>query len=137
MRAADAAKNTDDLIEGTVKKIKDGSQLVGSTNKAFNEVATSTEKVGELVAEIAAASNEQAQGIEEVNKAVHEIDKVVQQTVANSEESATASREMSTQAELMKGYVKELACLVGGNANTGINVEASISPKRTILPLVN
>ncbi len=56
MRAADAAN----LIEGTVKKVKDGSQLVNKTNEAFSEVARSAAKVGELVAEIAAASNEQA-----------------------------------------------------------------------------
>ena len=76
MRAADAAKNTSALIEGTVKKIKDGSNLVTKTNEAFAEVAVSASKVGELVGEIAAASQEQAQGIDQINKAVAEMDKV-------------------------------------------------------------
>jgi len=84
MRAADAAKNTAVLIEGTVKKVKGGKDLVSTTNLAFAEVATSAKKVGEIVSEIAAASNEQAEGIEQVNKAVIEMDKVVQQNAANA-----------------------------------------------------
>jgi methyl-accepting chemotaxis protein len=117
MRAAEAARNTADLIEGTVKKVKDGGNLVNATSDAFTEVASSAAKVGELVAEIAAASNEQAQGIGQVNTAVAEMDKVVQQNAANAEESASASEEMSAQAEQMKEYVGDLILLVGANNN--------------------
>ncbi len=117
MRAADAARNTADLIEGTVKKVNDGSVLVSKTNEAFAQVAESTRKVGELVGEISAASNEQTDGIEQVNKAVTEMDKVVQQNAANAEESASASEEMSAQAEQMKASVVELAALVGGSGD--------------------
>lgn len=116
MRAAEAAKSTANLIEGTVKKVKGGSELVTRTNEAFGEVAKSAAKVRELVGEIAAASNEQAQGIEQVNKAVAEMDRVTQQTAANAEESASASEEMNAQAEQMRGIVQELAALVGGTA---------------------
>jgi methyl-accepting chemotaxis protein len=115
MRAADAAKNTAGLIEGTVKKVKDGSELVIRTNDAFGEVAKSTAKVGELVSEISAASNEQAQGIEQVNRTVSEMDRVVQQAAANAEESASASEEMNAQAEHMNGFIDELVGLVGSN----------------------
>ena len=124
MRAADAAKNTADLIEETVKKVKDGGDLVAATNEAFTEVATSAAKVGELVGEIAAASKEQAEGIEQVNKAVIEMDKVVQQNAANAEESASAAEEMNAQAEQMKGFVGELVSLVDGSAN-GAGVKGS------------
>ena len=92
LRAADAAKNTADLIEGTVKRVKDGAELVNKTNEAFSEVATSAGKVGELVGEIAAASNEQAQGIDQVNKAVVEMDRVTQQNAANAEERICVKR---------------------------------------------
>ncbi len=112
LRAADAAKNTAILIEGTVKKVKDGGDLVASTNEAFSEVATGTAKVGELVAEIAAASNEQAQGIDQVNNTITQMDKVVQQNAASAEESASASEEMSAQALNMKKMVDELVELV-------------------------
>ncbi len=115
MRAADAAKNTSDLIEGTVKKIGEGSDLVTKTNEAFSQVAESSRKVGELVGEIAAASNEQAQGIGQVNTAVTEMDKVTQQNAANAEESSSAAEEMSAQAEQMKSFVQDLVVLVGGH----------------------
>ncbi len=116
LRAADAAKNTAQLIEGTVKKVNDGSGLVAKTNEDFSQVAANTAKVGELVGEIAAASTEQAQGIEQVNTAVSEMDKVVQQNAAAAEESASASEEMTAQAEEMKAMVNELVALVGGKA---------------------
>jgi methyl-accepting chemotaxis protein len=119
MRAADAAKNTANLIEGTVKKVKDGTEIVTHTNEAFQEVAQSATKVGELVAEIAAASNEQAQGIGQVNTAVAEMDKVVQATAANAEESASASEELNAQAEQMKGNVGALVALVRGTGGNG------------------
>jgi methyl-accepting chemotaxis protein len=130
MRAADAARNTADLIEGTVKKVHEGGELVATTNEAFTEVAESASKVGELVGEIAAASNEQAEGIEQVNKAVVEMDKVVQQNAANAEESASASEEMNAQAEQMKGFVDELVTLVGGSENKATKVAvAKVRPQ--------
>ena len=127
MRAADAAKNTAHLIEGTVKRVKGGSELVEKTDKEFRQVAASVGKSGELVGEISAASQEQAQGIEQVNKAVSEMDRVVQQNAANAEESASASDEMNAQAERMKEFVAELVALVGGAGGntTRINVEPS------------
>ena len=115
LRSADAAKNTAVLIEGTVKKVKGGSELAARTNDAFTKVAESSSKVGELVAEIAAASNEQAQGIDQTNTAVAEMDKVTQQNAANAEESASASEELNAQAEQMTGIVEELSALVGGS----------------------
>ena len=117
MRSADAAKNTSVLIEGTVNKIKYGSDLVATTNEAFAEVAVSSSKVGELVGEIAAASQEQAQGIDQINKAVAEMDKVTQQTAANAEESASASEEMNAQAEQMKQVSITLADIIGGSSS--------------------
>ena len=114
MRAADAAKDTASLIEGTVKKIDQGGTLVADTNSAFGKVADSASKVGDLVGEIAAASNEQAEGIEQLNKAVTEMDKVVQQNAASAEESASSSAEMSDQAVNMKDYVEDLVAIVGG-----------------------
>lgn len=122
MRAADAAKSTADLIEGTVKKVKEGSELVQKTNAEFSDVAVSASKMGELVGEITAASSEQAQGIEQINRAVSEMDKVVQQNAANAEEAASASEEMSAQSEHMKGFVKDLMAIVGGGGSqTGTN----------------
>lgn len=117
LKAADAAKSTANLIEGTVKKIKEGADIVTKTSMDFSEIAKGTARVGELVAEITAASSEQAQGVEQVNKAVAEMDKVVQQNAASAEENASASEEMNGQAEQMRDFVKELVALVSGNGD--------------------
>ncbi|MCP3940873.1 MAG: methyl-accepting chemotaxis protein [Desulfobacteraceae bacterium] len=121
MRAADAAKNTAELIEGTVKKVTDGTTLVSTTNDAFSKVAKSTTKVADLVAEISEASKEQSSGIEQVNLAITEMDKVVQQNAANAEESAAASEEMNAQAEQLREYVGDLVQLVTGKNDQNIN----------------
>jgi len=113
MRAAEAARNTASLIEGTIKAVQNGNALTQSTQEAFQENMKISLKVDGLVAEIAAASNEQAQGIDQVNVAVAEMDKVVQGVAANAEESASASEEMDAQAVQMKDFVDELAKLVG------------------------
>jgi methyl-accepting chemotaxis protein len=124
MRAAEAAKNTAALIEGTVKTVTDGSELASATGSEFEQVASSSSKMTELVAEMAAASQEQAQGISQINIAVSEMDKVVQKNAANAEESASASEEMSAQAERLKAYVGELLAVIGG-ASDGHRQSAS------------
>ena len=113
MRAADAAKNTAELIDETVLKIGDGSELVTATHEIFSKVSDSTQKVKKIVEEIAAASNEQAQGIGQINMAVNEMDKVVQQNAASTEESASAAEDMKAQAEQMKASVQELMAVIG------------------------
>ena len=116
LRAAEAAKNTAALIDGTVKRVQTGADLVRSTGEAFDLVANGSRKVGELVAEIAAASREQAQGIEQVNTAVSQMDKVTQENAASAEESASASEELNAQAEQLHSYVADLVAIVGGRA---------------------
>ena len=113
-RAAESAKNTAGLIEGTVKKVKDGSGLMTGTREAFGNVANSAGKVAELLAEIAAASKEQSQGIDQVNTAVEDVDKVTQQNAAHAEESSSAAVELSSQAGQMKVMVEDLLGLIGG-----------------------
>jgi methyl-accepting chemotaxis protein len=124
MRAAEAAKNTQGLIEGNIQNIKQGSQIVTSTDEAFSKVEDSAQKVAELVAEIAAASAEQNQGIAQINTATVQMDKVTQQVASNAEESAAASEELSAQAVSMQDLVQDLVKLVdGGNNANGHVVE--------------
>jgi len=77
------------------------------------------------VAEIAAASNEQAQGIDQVNNAVAEMDKIVQRNAASAQETASASEEMSAQAEEMQGFVRELNTTVGGRKGEEVHGQAT------------
>ena len=135
MRAAEAAKNTSELIEKTVVKVRGGSELVERSNNAFSKVTESTSQVGILVGEISVASHEQAEGIEQVNRAVAEMDKVVQQNAASAEESAGASEEMSAQAEEMKATVHALVELVGKvKRDEGYTSSNQKHPTRLLLP---
>lgn len=113
MRAAQAAKNTSNLIENTIGTVKKSSELTRHTQEAFKENVKISSEAASLVDEIASASQEQAKGIEQISKAVVEMDKVVQQTAANAEESASAAEEMNAQAEQLNEYVDELTKVVG------------------------
>ena len=117
-RAADAAKNTSELIETSQKNADTSVTMVENLTKTFVGIEESSGKVATLVSEIAAASKEQAQGIEQVNTGVAEMDKVVQQNAANAEESASASEELSSQAEELKVMVGDLMAIVGGHADS-------------------
>jgi len=114
MRAAEAAKNTSNLIEGTVQKVNTGSALVKETSDSFNTAAESTTRIGTIITEMAGAASQQANAITQVTKAIHEIDTVTQSNAAAAEESASASEELSAQAEMMKGSVGNLLEMVGG-----------------------
>ncbi len=101
-RSAKAAKETAELIEGSVEKTRNGTDIAQATSEALAEIVASVSKVTDLVGEIAAASNEQAQGISQTNQALSQIDQVTQQNTASAEESAAASEELSGQAMTMK-----------------------------------
>ena len=115
LRAAEAAKNTAALIEGTVKEISRGTELATRTNVEFEAVSGSIMKVGELVEEISAASGEQAEGVAQVNRSITEMDQITQQNAATAEESAGVSEEMSAQAENMEEFVSRLESVLGTN----------------------
>ena len=101
-RSAKAASETAELIEGSVEKASNGTQIAERTAEALDEIVTSISKVSDLVGEIAASSNEQAQGISQVNIGMQQIDQVIQQNTANAEESAATSEELSSQAAELK-----------------------------------
>lgn len=136
MRAAESAHATANLMEGTVKKVKDGTGLMSGTREAFAQLAESAGKVAELLAEIAAASREQSQGIDQVNKAVGDVDKVTQQNAANAEESSAAAMELSSQAGQMKTMVDELLGLIGGKTSGSGRTQTKTWKKETVKKLM-
>lgn len=127
LRSAAAAKDTAQLIEGTVNKVREGSELVSSTSEAFMKAAKSSDHVRTLIEEISQASKEQSSGIDQVNIAISEMDKVVQQNAAVAEETASAAEEMSAQAGQLKSYVTDLVQLVTGK-NRREQQGVSLSP---------
>lgn len=117
LRAAQAARQTADLIEDTVIKVKKGATIVTEANEAFEKVTLTSKKASQLVEEIATASSEQSKGIDQINKALAEMDKVVQQNAANAEQSASASEELNAQAQEMKKFVDDLVVVIKGRVN--------------------
>ncbi len=86
-RSAKAAKETAEMIEGSMKKVDDGTAIADRTAAALQEIVGAAAKVTDLVAEIAAASNEQAQGVNQITQGLGQIDQVTQQNTAHAEES--------------------------------------------------
>lgn len=123
LRASEAARNTADLIEGTVNKVRAGSVLVHSTNGSFQKVAASTTAIAAIMAEIAVASREQATGIGQVNIGISELDRVTQQNAATAEEAASAAEELNGQAAYMHDSVRVLTSLVRGERRNGDDVK--------------
>jgi PAS domain S-box-containing protein len=101
-RSAKAAKETAEMIEGSIKKTEVGTRIAEDTSKALEEIVAGSAKVTDLISEIASASKEQAQGIEQINEGLGQVDQVTQQNSASSEELAAASEEMSSQSEMVK-----------------------------------
>ena len=104
-RSADAARETTEMIEGSIDKVSSGTEIANRTAKALEEIVEGVSNAARLVGEIADASNEQASGIEEVNQAIMQVSQVVQTNSATSEEAAAASEELSSQAQLLKDAV--------------------------------
>jgi len=119
MNAAEAAKNTTLLIKDTVQKVVCGSQLVSRTNKTFQDMIASSKKVQDLVAAIAASSQKQAAGVGQISRVVAEMDKAIQATSTLAEETASASKVLNAQAELVKEIVSQLMTMIGGPRGTG------------------
>jgi len=105
MRSAEAAKNTASLIEGAAKNANNGVILNKDVLASLQGINEQIEKVGEMMAEIAAASEQQDHGIQQINTALEQLNQVTQQNAANSEETASAAEELSCQAEEMRQLV--------------------------------
>ncbi|MDO9141413.1 MAG: methyl-accepting chemotaxis protein [Methylobacter sp.] len=100
-RSAVAAKQSSDLIQNSVQKVRAGTAFVNETGNALKEIVTSVAQVGELVAQIAGASTEQTAGIDQVNQAVTQMDDITQQNAALAEQAAAGSIAMSEQSTNM------------------------------------
>jgi methyl-accepting chemotaxis protein len=98
-RSAAAAKEIKTLIGDSVDKVEEGSKQVAEAGKTMDEIVASVKRVTDIMAEIAAASQEQTAGIEQVNQAITQMDQVTQQNAALVEEAAAAASSLQEQAE--------------------------------------
>lgn len=125
-RSADAAKETTDLIEGSIRKVEDGTKIASATAEALNKIVAGISKVASLVGNIANASNEQASGIGQVNQGIMQISQVVQANSATAEESAAASEELSSQSELLNDMVKRFKLKRGQTISRRENISPAV-----------
>jgi methyl-accepting chemotaxis protein-1 (serine sensor receptor) len=104
-RSASAAKEIKGLINDSVDKVKVGSALVDESGKTLSQIMESVRKVTDIVAEIAAASEEQSAGIEQVNNAITQMDNVTQQNAAVVEQASSASKAMEQQSSTLVAQI--------------------------------
>jgi hypothetical protein len=130
-RAAEAAKNTSALIGKILDAVKTGSDLSRSTHEAFQKNIEAVNKVAGLVADIAAANQEQAEGIAQINSALHQMDAVTQKNTALAENLANAAKEAKDQAKNLGEGVEKLTDILGVGAKVTPS-EAKRRVKRAI-----
>ena len=113
-RSATAAKEIKTLIQDSVQKVGVGSELVNKSGETLSEIVGSVKRVTDIIAEIAAASQEQSTGIDQVNRAVTEMDQVTQANAAQTEELSSTSQSLAGQAEQLQALVGRFK--LGGDA---------------------
>jgi methyl-accepting chemotaxis protein len=107
MRSAEAAKQTEGLIEQSVMNTKSGVNLNTEVLENLDEISQSVERVNIVIAEIAAASEQQTRGVEQINVAIEQMNQVTQSSAAHSEESASAAEELSGQSQEMFALINK------------------------------
>ncbi len=128
-RSAKAAQETAELIEGTVEKGKNGTEIANRTANALTEIVSGIGKTADLVGEIAASSTEQADGINQVNDGISQIDQVTQRNTAGAEEGAAAAEELSSQSAYMRDILSQFK--LRGQAQRTASVSRREAPKPT------
>ncbi|MBB5016622.1 methyl-accepting chemotaxis protein [Rehaibacterium terrae] len=113
-RSAEAAKEIKQLIADSVNRVADGTQLVDQAGRTMVEIVTAVKRVADLMADIAAASDEQAAGIGQVNQTVTHLDEVTQQNAALVEEASAAARSLEEQAGQLRQAVAAFRLAAAG-----------------------
>lgn len=104
-RSASAAKETTELIQGSLAKVSDGTDMADATSAALKEIVEAASQMTDLAAEIAGACTEQAQGVAEIMAGLGQVEQVTQQNTAHAEESASSAQELAGQATALQGLV--------------------------------
>jgi methyl-accepting chemotaxis protein len=101
-RSATAAKEIKGLIADSVAKVEEGTKLADKSGETLRDIVMAVTKVSDIIAEIAAASQEQSSGINQVNRVVSQMDEMIQQNAVLVEQAATASNAMIEQVQILK-----------------------------------
>ncbi|MDX1925992.1 MAG: methyl-accepting chemotaxis protein [Pirellulaceae bacterium] len=135
-RSASAAKEIKALIQDSVRKVENGTDLVNKSGQTLSEIVSSVKRVTDIVSEIAAASREQLTGIEQVNKAVSQMDRVTQANASQTEEMSGTATSLLSHAVQLKDLVGrfQLDPESGRSSRTTIANRESASAKRSSTP---
>jgi len=106
LRSAAASKSTTELIEQGLTSADRGVALNAQVSESFREITAHVSRVTEVMADIAAATDQQAEGVSQINSALEELNQVTQQVAANAEESASAAEELDSQAHVLNETVE-------------------------------
>ena len=116
-RSSSAAKDISALISSSNNEVGEGVKLVRQAGEALEQILTASKKVASTIAEISAASGEQASGIDEMSQAVAHLDEMTQQNAALSEQSAASAASLSSRIGQLNDLVA--AFKTGPDAGTG------------------
>jgi len=114
-RAADAARNSGDIIERTIADVNKGVELATVAHAAFSEVTAKITGGSEVMSQIAASSDEQARGITNIGQAINRIELLTQNNAANAHKTAEAASSMSDQVAATRKHLAELVAVVGAH----------------------
>jgi methyl-accepting chemotaxis protein len=133
VRSGDAVKETTVMVEESLKSIEMGNEASESTATQLAAIVEDSQKVAEFLAEISAASKEQAQGIEQITEGLDQIDQVTQSNTASAEESASASEELAAQAQQLKGLISQFT-LNRSHSSRFVRIDEDEKPRKTDAP---
>jgi len=133
-RCAQAAKDTQILIETAISTSAHGTQKVHEVKEAIAGLTKQSEEIKCLVDEVSQGSQEQKQGLEQIAGAINQMEQVTQKTAASAEEGAAAGQQLSAQAHTLHSLIEGLKSLVDG-ASAGAQSGLSNWKQRPLAPI--
>ncbi|MDR2599426.1 MAG: methyl-accepting chemotaxis protein [Oscillospiraceae bacterium] len=125
-KSAEAAKDTDDMIQDSMKKAEFGSKIAGETAESLSEIVSGINESNQLVIEIAESSEQQSMGISQINTGIDQVAQVVQQNSATAQQSAAASEQMSGPSTALQQLISQFKLKDNGKS---FNLPPSAAPR--------
>lgn len=126
-KSASAARETAEMIEDTIHKVQNGTQLANETEKSLDEIVNQINQIVDLIDSIATASNNQATAVSQIDQALGQVSQVVQTNSATSEECAAASDELSNQAASLRKLMANFRLSAGKSGSFDSSADLGFS----------
>lgn len=104
-KSGQSAEQTKELIEETIKAVREGADIARHTASTMAEVKDISSQTISLVSEISAAATQEASAIEQITTGIEQISQVTTTNSATAEESAASSEELSSMAAILKEQI--------------------------------